>query len=150
MTQPRLSQAQIDQLISGVRSGKVSTGKGSPAPLLRARRLDFSDPTWGQDRIVRRRLPVLDLIFDRRREGFGQRFFGEVEVSEQPDQGREDPARLVAVQRIEVDQARGSTGRTSMVPPTRSVGMPAAIESASSRSRASTMWKPPNCSFVSA
>jgi flagellar motor switch protein FliM len=65
VTQPRLGQSQIDQLIAGVRSGKVPTGKGSLTQLLRARRLDFSDPTWGQDRIVRRRLPVLDLIFDR-------------------------------------------------------------------------------------
>src|SRR4030095_15418936 len=50
-------------------------------------------------------------------KGFGQRFFREVAVAEQPDPGLEDPARLVAVERIEVDQARGSPGAPSTGPP---------------------------------
>jgi flagellar motor switch protein FliM len=65
MSERRLEQAQIDQLIASVRAGKVRPGRGSLTPLLKARRLNFADPAWGQDRIVRRRLPVLDLIFDR-------------------------------------------------------------------------------------
>jgi len=60
-----LDQNEIDQLIEAVRSGKQAPSKGSLVPILRARRLDLTDPTWGQDRIVRRRLPVLDYIFDR-------------------------------------------------------------------------------------
>ncbi len=65
MTERRLSQQEIDQLIESVRGGKVAPERGSLFPILQARKLDLTDPTWGQDRIVRRRLPVLDYIFDR-------------------------------------------------------------------------------------
>jgi flagellar motor switch protein FliM len=60
-----LSQSEIDRLIQGIREGQVPTGRGSLAPLLHVRPLDVGDPVWAQDRIVRRRLHVLDLIFER-------------------------------------------------------------------------------------
>ncbi len=65
MTEPLLEQEEIDQLIEAIDQGKVST---QPDALLAARhavRLDLSDPTWSQDRIIRRPLPVLNLVFDR-------------------------------------------------------------------------------------
>ncbi len=65
MTEPVLEQGQIDQLIEAIDQGKVPT---QPDALLAARhavRLDLSDPTWSQDRIIRRPLPVLNLVFDR-------------------------------------------------------------------------------------
>jgi len=65
VTERALTQHEIDGLIEAARDGELAQGKGSLAPLLRAQRLDFRHPSWGQDRIVRRRLPVLDLIFDR-------------------------------------------------------------------------------------
>jgi len=37
----------------------------------------------------------------RRREGFLQRLLGEIEIAEQADQRREDPARLGAVDRLD-------------------------------------------------
>jgi hypothetical protein len=36
-------------------------------------------------------------LFQRRPEGIVQRVFGEVEVAEKADQGRQDPSRLQAV-----------------------------------------------------
>ena len=65
MTEPILEQEQIDQLIDAIDQVKIPT---QPDALLTARHavpLDLSDPTWSQDRIVRRPLPVLDLVFDR-------------------------------------------------------------------------------------
>jgi len=65
VTQRRLDQTQIDQLIATVRAGKMSASRSSLTSLLGARRLNFADPNWRQNRVVRRQLPVLDLIFDR-------------------------------------------------------------------------------------
>jgi flagellar motor switch protein FliM len=60
-----LTQNEIDRLIQGIRSGEIPTERGSLAPLLHVRPLDVGDPVWSQDRIVRRRLHVLDLIYER-------------------------------------------------------------------------------------
>ena len=65
MTERILEQEEIDQLLQAVIDGKVPTSRGSLVPLLNATPMDFSDPGWSQDRIIRRRLPVLDLVFDR-------------------------------------------------------------------------------------
>ena len=65
MTEPFLEQGQIDQLIEAIDQGKVPT---QPDALLSARNahlLDLSDPTWSQDRVIRRPLPVLNLVFGR-------------------------------------------------------------------------------------
>ena len=106
-----------------------------------------------------RRHAVAWPLLDGRRECLLHRFLRAIEVAEQADQGREHAPRFLAPDGLDArlggirgaaGQMRGSTGRTSMVPPTRSVGMRAAIVSASSTSRHSTMWKPPNCSLVSA
>src|SRR5574338_368046 len=75
-------------------------------------------------------------------------FFGEIEVTQEADQTREDAAPLVAEDLLE--QAYLSTsGRTSTAPPIRAAGIRAAISSATSRSSASTRLKPPTCSFAS-
>jgi flagellar motor switch protein FliM len=60
-----LEQAEIDRLVEAVRSGRVPTGPRSLVRLRDVRKIDIRDPSFGQDRIVRRRLPVLDLVFDR-------------------------------------------------------------------------------------
>jgi flagellar motor switch protein FliM len=60
-----LSQREIDQLIAAVRSGKVARPRRSLTAVAGARSIDFRDPHWSQDRLVRRRLPVLDLVFNR-------------------------------------------------------------------------------------
>jgi flagellar motor switch protein FliM len=65
VTEEFLSQSQIDQLIDGISKGKVATKPGSLAYIRRAIPLDLRNPTWSQDRIIRRRLPVLELVFDR-------------------------------------------------------------------------------------
>ncbi len=65
MTERILEQEEIDQLLQAVRDGKIPTSPGSLVPLLKATPMDFSDPGWSQDRIIRRPLPVLDLVFDR-------------------------------------------------------------------------------------
>jgi primary-amine oxidase len=101
------------------------------------------------------------------REGLVQRLLGEVEVAEEPDQRREDAARLGPVDRLDpVARPRGRlgghrggvsrayaassrSGRTSMQP-RRTGGMFDATRMASFRSRASMSMKPPSCSFVSA
>ena len=65
MTEPVLEQGQIDQLIEAIDQGQVPT---QPDALLSARNahlLDLSDPTWSQDRVIRRPLPVLNLVFGR-------------------------------------------------------------------------------------
>jgi flagellar motor switch protein FliM len=60
-----LTQVQIDQLVEAVREGQLPPGKGSLAPVTVAKSIDFRDPSWSQDRIIRRRLGVLDLVFSR-------------------------------------------------------------------------------------
>ena len=65
MTEPVLEQEQIDQLIEAIDQGQVPT---QPDALLSARNavlLDLSDAAWSHDRIIRRPLPVLNLVFDR-------------------------------------------------------------------------------------
>ena len=59
---------------------------------------------------------------------------GEVEVAEEADQRGQDPAPLVPEDAL--DQ-RSTTGRTSMAPPIRAVGMRDASSIAASRSSAS-------------
>jgi hypothetical protein len=54
-------------------------------------------------RIVRYAIPRP--LRDCRREGLGERLLGEIEVAEQPDQRRENAARFVAIERVEVDQS---------------------------------------------
>jgi flagellar motor switch protein FliM len=65
VSEPVLNQAEIDALIDAIRDGRVPTGKGSLVPLQHAAPLNLRDPAWNEDRIIRRRLPVLDLVFDR-------------------------------------------------------------------------------------
>lgn len=66
MTEDRtLEQHEVDQLIHAIRQGKIPAGPSSLVRLLDVEPLDLADPTWGQDRIVRRRLRILDMIFDR-------------------------------------------------------------------------------------
>ncbi len=125
-----------------------------------AQRVDALEAGRGDEpgaRVLRH--AVAGPLLDGRRERLLHRLLGAVEVPEQADQRREHAARFLAPDRLDActggiragsGQMRGSTGRTSIVPPTRSVGMRSAIASASSTSRHSTMWKPPNCSLVSA
>ncbi|MFQ5698185.1 MAG: flagellar motor switch protein FliM [Myxococcota bacterium] len=65
MTEGILSQPEIDQLVEGIRSGRVPTGRKSLVGATTARPVDLMDPNWSQDRIIRKRLPVLDLVFER-------------------------------------------------------------------------------------
>ena len=65
MTEPVFEQEQIDQLIGAIGEGKVPTQPGSLVSLREAQPLDLADPSWSQDRVIRRRLPVLDLVFER-------------------------------------------------------------------------------------
>ncbi len=60
-----LTQSQVDQLVEAVRSGEVPRSWDSLTPATRAKSIDFRDPSWSQDRIIRRRLGVLDLVFSR-------------------------------------------------------------------------------------
>jgi flagellar motor switch protein FliM len=60
-----LAQAEVDALVSAVRAGEVPTGRGSLVPLQHTLPLDVRDPGWSADRIIRRPLPVLDLVLDR-------------------------------------------------------------------------------------
>jgi flagellar motor switch protein FliM len=60
-----LEQHEVDQLVLAIREGKIPSGSSSLIRLLDVEPLDLADPTWGQDRIVRRRLRILDMIFDR-------------------------------------------------------------------------------------
>ena len=55
---------------------------------------------------------LLRPLFQRGPDGVVQRVFGEVEVAEQPDEGREDVAGLAAVDRLEalVHRFRGVAG----------------------------------------
>jgi flagellar motor switch protein FliM len=65
VTQRVLEQTEIDQLIEAINDGKIATKRDSLIPVRRAAPLDLRNPKWSQDRIIRRRLPVLDLVFDR-------------------------------------------------------------------------------------
>jgi flagellar motor switch protein FliM len=56
-----LSQDEIDALVNGVDSGEVETETDEPAPPGEARTFDFAT----QDRIVRGRLPTLEMINER-------------------------------------------------------------------------------------
>jgi len=60
-----LQQAEVDRLVGELRQGRGETRPGSLLPLLRTQPLDVRDPGWSADRIIRRRLPVLDLVLDR-------------------------------------------------------------------------------------
>ena len=60
-----LTQRQVDQLVEAVRSGELPRSEGSLTSVARAKSIDFRDPSWSQDRIIRRRLGVLDLVFGR-------------------------------------------------------------------------------------
>ncbi len=59
-----LTQRQIDQLVEAVRKGELPRDRDSLARVTRAKSIDFRDPSWSQDRIIRRRLGVLDLVFN--------------------------------------------------------------------------------------
>ena len=65
MSENVLEQHEVDRLIRAIRDGEVATGPDSLVPLLDVRKMNFADPAWNQDRIVRRTLPVLDLVLDR-------------------------------------------------------------------------------------
>lgn len=56
-----LSQDEIDALLDGVEGGAVATGKDEPLPPGAVRSYDFTQ----QDRIVRGRLPTLEMVNDR-------------------------------------------------------------------------------------
>ena len=74
------------------------------------------------------------------REGILERFFGEIEIAEEADQGCEHTAALFAVDPLDgcrrFAQCVGRIGLTS-IEPTRALGTRAAIARASSRSLAS-------------
>jgi flagellar motor switch protein FliM len=65
VTEPILEQEQIDQLIEAIDEGKLPAGPHALLSVRHAVPLDLSDPTWSQDRVIRRRLPVLDLVAER-------------------------------------------------------------------------------------
>jgi flagellar motor switch protein FliM len=60
-----LSQQQIDQLIDAVRRGKIQRPPRSLVSAAAAGSIDFRDPRWSHERVVRRRLLVLDVVFNR-------------------------------------------------------------------------------------
>src|SRR5688572_110848 len=133
---------------------------GGADPRHLAHRVDALEAGRGDEpgtRVLRH--AVLRPLLDGRRKRLLHRLLRPVEIAEQADQRRKDAPRLLAPDFLDArpggvrraaSQMRGSTGRTSIVPPTRSVGIRSASASASSTSRHSTMWKPPNCSLVSA
>jgi flagellar motor switch protein FliM len=65
VTDRRLEQHEVDELIRGLREGSVPSAETGLSRLRDVESIDFTDPHWGQDRIVRRRLPVLDMVYDR-------------------------------------------------------------------------------------
>jgi len=65
VTEPVLEQEQIDQLIDAIGQGKVATRSDALLSAPKAIPIDLADPTWSQDRVIRRRLPVLDLVLER-------------------------------------------------------------------------------------
>src|SRR5690349_17723880 len=56
-----LSQDEIDALLDGVTGGSVATGEDEPPPTEAVQSYDFTQ----QDRIVRGRLPTLEMVNDR-------------------------------------------------------------------------------------
>ncbi|NUO72386.1 MAG: flagellar motor switch protein FliM [Frateuria sp.] len=56
-----LSQDEIDALLDGVEGGAVATGEDEPLPVDAVQAYDFTQ----QDRIVRGRLPTLEMVNDR-------------------------------------------------------------------------------------
>src|SRR5690242_21581119 len=56
-----LSQDEIDALLDGVEGGSVATGEDEPLPVDAVQSYDFTQ----QDRIVRGRLPTLEMVNDR-------------------------------------------------------------------------------------
>jgi flagellar motor switch protein FliM len=56
-----LTQDEIDALLTGVEGGDVATGSDEPVPVDAAMSYDFTQ----QDRIVRGRLPTLEMVNDR-------------------------------------------------------------------------------------
>ncbi|PWK83073.1 flagellar motor switch protein FliM [Fulvimonas soli] len=56
-----LSQEEIDALLAGVNGGEVETSTDEPVPVEAVRPYDFTQ----QDRIVRGRLPTLEMVNDR-------------------------------------------------------------------------------------
>jgi hypothetical protein len=79
-------------------------------------------------------LPLLDCGS----ECFVHRFLGEIEVSDEADERREDPPPLLAVEALDAQPAISRIGRTS-IEPVRDVGIRAAMDEASARSFAATM-----------
>lgn len=65
MSERTLDQQEVDALVRAIRDGEVATADSRLLRIREAEALDLTDPSWGQDRIVRRRLPVLDSVFDR-------------------------------------------------------------------------------------
>jgi len=95
-----------------------------------ARRRDQPPAGVGRDALAR---PALG----GDREGVLGGLLGEIEVAEKADQGRKDPAPLIAEDLL--DQRDGSTtGRISTEPPIRAAGIRAATSNAASRSSASS------------
>jgi flagellar motor switch protein FliM len=60
-----LQQAEVDELVAAIKAGRIPSGKGSLVPVTRSAQLDVRDPGWSADRLIRRPLPVLDLVLDR-------------------------------------------------------------------------------------
>ena len=46
-------------------------------------------------------MPAVAPLVDRGRKGFLRRLFGQVEIADQPDQGRDDPAPIGAINRLD-------------------------------------------------
>ncbi|WP_243039298.1 flagellar motor switch protein FliM [Dyella sedimenti] len=67
-----LSQEEIDALLDGVEGGAVETGNDEPVPLDAVVPYDFTQ----QDRIVRGRLPTLEMVNDRFARFFRSAIFG--------------------------------------------------------------------------
>lgn len=65
MSERPLAQHEIDALIDAVRAGRIATRRDSLARVAGAEPLDLRNPEWSRDRVVRRRLPVLDMVFER-------------------------------------------------------------------------------------
>ncbi len=65
MSERVLEQQEVDRLVKGIRSGDIATSPGSLAPLQSAAPVDLSDPSWSHERILRRKLPVLEQVFNR-------------------------------------------------------------------------------------
>ena len=67
-----LSQDEIDALMDGVTGGTVATGSDEPLPPDAVLNYDFTQ----QDRIVRGRLPTLEMVNDRFARFFRTALFG--------------------------------------------------------------------------